>query len=877
MNSMNSSLELEPILLHTKTSLPVTRMSLIARQRLNTLIEQGTQGKLTLISAPAGFGKTTLLAQWALQSEHITAWISLDETENDFVRFWRYISQALTSVLPPIESKRIKQLARRLPSLSVNTFLDALINVLHGAEQSVVILLDDYHLMRKTDIHNGLTYFIEHIPQQIHIVIASRNELPFPTIRWRVSNEFTLIDYQQLKFTLQESEHFYQEIAGLSLSEGHIANLHNRTEGWITGLQLVSISLRSEANYEPFIASFAGFNRNIADYLFHEVIDKLPEDIQDFLLHTSVLERLDAKACDDLTLRSDGIQMLEMLKAWNLFLLPLDDHDTWYRYHHLFAEYLRNLAKRKHPDLWLTANVRASTSLAARGLMDEAIEHAFAVNDYKAAENLLTAHIGNVLERGEFPTLLRWFGSFPSHASLSTENSLIYTFILVVTGQMGIAEQQLHQIEQQYLHIEGEEARQQLQSGLLFVKSNLVFANGQFDQWFTFIAGMMDEFLPHNPIFFNFNYNKSDALVRRNAFGLKGVLSTDTESIGRLFSSVLEKHGWKDSLINLYLVQSLAEGLYEWNRLEESQALLHQVDRAAQLRQIPGLFVPNRITQAYVYWAKGQPELSHTLLEEAISIVAKLPETHWAIYLRACQIQLQLLQGQLSSAKKGMSSLLLSTKDRPDFNKEFEYLTLSRLLGAQHKEQEALRLLELLKPQAQRENSLMIRVEISIIQACLQEQLGQRSRALNALQEALVIGEANGYIRSFIDIGEVMEKLLVKYSEREKLLVSVDSTSSSPTIVSGTYIQKLLDAFPDKQQQAFTEPSPSALVEELTPTERHLLQLIYQGDSNKQIADKLCLSVGTIKVYISRVYNKLGVSSRTQALVRAQELRLLNI
>ncbi|WP_227013782.1 LuxR C-terminal-related transcriptional regulator [Paenibacillus psychroresistens] len=848
-------------------------MNQVTRQRLVDLIEQGVQGKLTLISAPAGFGKTTILSQWIRQTAYTTAWLSLDELDNDSVRFWRYVSKGLANALPTATGNRIEQLAHKLPNLSINTFLDALINELHTANQPTALLLDDYHVIEETSIHDGLSYFIEHIPQQIHLLISSRNELPFPTVKWRVRDEITIIDTQQLKFTLPESEAFYQETAGLTLSTELIAHLFYRTEGWITGLQLFSISLRSEADYEPFIANITGYNRNVADYLFHEVIAKLPEDIQDFLLCTSVLERLDAKACNDITLRSDGIQMLEKLKEWNLFLLPLDDHDIWYRYHHLFAEFLRNLAKRKHPDLWLSTNLLASSHLAERGLMDEAIDHAFAANEYIFAETLLSRHISNVLQRGEFPTLLKWFDSLTTHASLSPEMSLIYAFILVVTGQAESAGHQLNRVEQQFHSMEYGEARQQLQSGLLFVKSNLVFASGQFEQWFSFTAAILDEFLPHNSIFYNFNYNKTDPLVRRNAFGLKGVLSKDTEAIGKLFSNVLEKHGWEDSLINLYLIQSLAEGFYEWNRLEESQDLLHKLESVARLQQIPGLFVPNRITQAHVYWANGQPELSHAILEEAISIVLKLAETHWVSYLRACQSQLYLLQGQLPAAKKAMSILRISAKERPTFNKEFEYLALSRLLGAQHKELDALRLLELLKPQAQRENSLMCKVEISIIQACLQENLGQRSQALAALHDALVIGEANGYIRSFIDAGQVMAKLLVKYLDQKSRSDSLDSFPF--TRVSNTYIQKLLEAFPSKQKQETAFPSP-ALIEELTRTEHHLLKLIHQGESNKQIADKLNLSVGTVKVYVSRLYSKLDVSSRTQALVKAQELQLLH-
>ncbi|MFD0674622.1 LuxR C-terminal-related transcriptional regulator [Cohnella sp. GCM10027633] len=857
---MTTHLERTPVLLHTKTTPPVSRMHLVERQRLTELIEQGVQGRLTLLSAPAGFGKTTALSQWTRRTGCGVAWLSLDEADNDPTRFWRYVSQALSAVLPETTGRRLSQLSYTLPSLSINTFLDAMINELYSADRPAALVLDDYHLIANPGIHENIAYCIEHLPPQLRLVIASRGELPFPTVKWHVRGELATIDLKQLQFTAPEAESFYQDAIGVPLSQSQVESLLTHTEGWITGLQLLGISLRSAGDGEAFMAGFDGYNRDVADYLFHEVMAKLPADMQHFLLRTSVLTRLDARTCDDVTGRNDGLGMLERLQEWNLFLVPLDDQRAWYRYHHLFAEYLRNAARRNSDDLWHDAHAAASASFGARGYLDEAIDHAIAAGDYTAAESYLSRHIATVLQRGEFGALLRWFGSFPPETELASELSLLHAFLLVVTGQPEAAEQTLARVELRLGTTATDEQRKQLQSGILFVKSNLVFASGKFEQWFAFSAGIMDALLPHNPIFYNFNYNNADPLVRRNAFGLKGVLSPDTETIGKQFSGVLEKHGWEASLINLYLVQSLAEGYYEWNRLEESQRLLLQVERASRSRLVPGLYVPNRITQANVYAATGRLELAYTTLEETLAVVLKLPEPQWAAYVRATLLQLHLRHGQLPAAKKLAGALRLSAKDRPTFDLEFEALALSRLLGAQHKEPEALRLLELLKPQAQREGNLMSLAEIAIAQACLQESLGQRALAMAALQEALAIGEANGYVRSFVDAGEVMAKLLRRHAEQ-----------GDP---SSRYARALLEAYPGTTKQEPASPPPE-LIEELSRTELQLLELIRQGNSNQVIADKLHLSVGTVKVYVSRLYGKLGVSSRTQALARAKELRLL--
>ncbi|XID90126.1 LuxR C-terminal-related transcriptional regulator [Paenibacillaceae bacterium WGS1546] len=864
----------EPAILQSKTALPVARSNLVERGRLVELVERSAEGRLTLVSAPAGFGKSTLLGQWAGRTERAVAWVSHDEMDNDFVRFWRYVSEALLPFVPAASRQTYMQLVQAMPGLSMHAFLDAFVNRIAEIRRPVTLVLEDYHAITEKRVHAGVAYFAEHKPRRVHLLISSRNELPFPIAKWKVQDEFAAIDAGSLAFTLEESEAFYRA-NGIPLQARHVRALRKQTEGWVAGLQLVSISLRSDSNLDQFVEGFKGNHREVSDYLFQEVVSKLPEDVREFLLRTSVLERMDAKACEAVTGRSDAGVALERIKALNLFLIPLDDHDAWFRYHHLFADFLRGRLRKTDPGLWRRSCLAASKSMAARGLLDDAIDLALAAEDFDLMESLLQRHVANVLKRGEFPSLLQWFDAFPEQRELSPEMSLLHAFLYVVTGQRDPAVRKLARLEAQFRAMEPGEARQQLQSGLLFVKSNLLFTFGEFEQWFAFIDGILDEILPHNPFFYNFNYNLTEPLVRRTAFGLKGMLSSQTERIGKLFAGVLEKHGWGDSLINLYVVQSLAEGFYEWNRLAESQELLRKIERASRLKLVPGLFVPNRIAQADHEWLAGRRALAHETLDEALRFVSRATEKKWSDYLHAAKARLFLREGSTSAAKKEVAKLRIAPKDQPTYHREYEFLTLCRLLASRRKETEALRLLERMKPQAMREDSLQGLTEICLLQAELYDRMGQRTLSMRAMREALSIGETNGYVRSFLDGGDRTEKLLQKYGAFRSQK-DWRKEEDSGTDVSESYVSELLALFARERRQ---EPAASArqtgLIEPLTPTELQLLAWIRQGESNKRIAEIMSLSEGSVKVYSSRIYGKLGVSSRTQAVIAAQRLGLL--
>lgn len=860
--------------LQTKIKPPLPRANWINRTRLlRPDIAEQAGSRLIAVIAPAGFGKTTLLNQWVRGQGGLCGWVSLDTTDNDLMRFWRYVAYAFQPSLPSQAADRVISLIDSFPNVSAYTAVDALLNELVAVREPVVLVLDDYHVIGSQAVHESVSYAIDYLPDNVRIAIASRSELPFAASKWSARGQRTDVTALELLFDVEEVELFYREVVKLPLSPAHVGKLMAYTEGWVAGLQLVSISLSLHRNrMDSFIGQFAGHHPDISDYLLQEVFRGLDAGLQQFLLHSSVLQRLDAELCDAVLVRTDSRRMLETLKGLNLFLIPLDDFGTCYRYHHLFSEFLQKECRQSDPALWQRLHRSASRCLAERELADEAIGHAIAAEDFAYASSLLEGHIVIALRRGEFSTLLGWFGAFPARFELSPLLSLLHAFTLVVTRHFAEAERILEQVERK---IEGlsEEIRGEARSGAFFVRTNLAFTSGKLAEWYVY-AEELDGMFPESAVFYDFNYNRSEPLVRRTEFGLKGNLFPEVEAIAIRYTGMLQSRGWGDALVNQYVLQSLAEGYYEWNRLDECKRVLEQTGKVGRSRQVPGLFVPSRVTYARICMAQGRLPLAREALEEAAETVRSWGAYTWASPLLALLAWIDELDGHGDRAMEELCRLGLAAGDKPTFNRLFEYVILTRLLAARGQEMEALRLLELLKQQGARERCLSSVAEITVLQSMIEERTGNRRAALLALEEALDIGRQGGWIRLILDEGEPMRLLLAQYkrSGQDRLRSGVEVREGF-----SNYIERLLTLFRDAEDESPIRGSRQpALIEPLTPAERNLVDKLRQGASNKQIAGDLNLTEGTVKVYLSRIYGKLGVSSRTQALLRIQELRLFD-
>ena len=448
-----------PILV-TKLFIPATRPELVTRPRLIKRLDDGINRKLTLISAPAGFGKSTLVTEWLTTkgdnalSPFCVAWVSLDENDNDPVRFLTYLVESLHRLKGTdnaIGTGALVMLRSPQPPPS-ETVLTSLINEIAGLECKIFLVLDDYHLIETSAVHDALTFLLENLPSQLHLVITTREDPLLPLPRWRTRNQLTEIRAADLRFTAIEAAEFLNQVMGLSLSMEDIAALETRTEGWIAGLQLAALTLQGQTDTSRLIQTFTGSNRLVLDYLIEEVLNQQSEDIQNFLLQTSVLDQLTSSLCNAVTDEENGQMILEMLERANLFIIPLDNEREWYRYHHLFADLLRQRLRQTDLHTAPILHTRASVWYQENSFIDQAVDHAFLAEDYERCAVLIAGLVDRFWKLGDHVRLRIWLEKLPDEWLCEKPHLCIYrAWFLFSTGQRAKAEHYLQAAEQTLL------------------------------------------------------------------------------------------------------------------------------------------------------------------------------------------------------------------------------------------------------------------------------------------------------------------------------------------------------------------------------------------------------------------------------------------
>ncbi len=474
-------------LLTTKLYIPSRRADLVSRQRLIARLNEGLRRQLTLICTPAGFGKTTLLSEWL--SIHRAAcdhpqialgWVSLDAEDNDPMRFWHYLVTALDLAQPGVGESTLDALFAAQPT-SIPSLLTTVINTIASSPRDFALVLDDYHVIQTQAIHDTVTSLLEHLPQNMHLFIASRTEPPLALARLRARNQLLELRSSDLRFTHAEAALFLQRILDVRLSAEEVAVLEGRTEGWIAGLQLAALSMRGRTDLSTFIASFAGSHRYIVDYLAEEVLYRLPEAVQTFLLRTSILDRLCASLCNALTDQVDGQRTLEYLEHENVFIFPLDDERRWYRYHHLFAEVLSHRLQRLYPDLVPELHRRASVWCEDHDQLESAVEHALCAHDFERTVYLIEQKEAGelVTNRGEFGTLQRWMEALPYDLVRSRSRlCLIYIWSLLPLGRWHECERLLQDAERGLQSISEPAIVERVLSSMMAARAALAYNSG---------------------------------------------------------------------------------------------------------------------------------------------------------------------------------------------------------------------------------------------------------------------------------------------------------------------------------------------------------------------------------------------------------------
>jgi LuxR family maltose regulon positive regulatory protein len=900
-------------LLTTKLYVPPARLELVPRPRLIEQLNKSLTGKLTLISAPAGFGKTTLLSEWIPQSERCVTWVSLDRGDNDPTRFWVYFISALQMLHTDLGQNALVLLqSPQAPSLEF--ILTGLLNELAAFPDDFASVLEDYHLIENPAIHETVAFLLDHLPAHMHLVITTRIDPPLPLSRLRARRQLTELRAANLRFTPGEVTVFLNEVMSLSLSARDVAALEARTEGWIAGLQLVALSMQGRQDTAGFIEAFTGSHRYILDYLVDEVLERQGAEVKNFLLCTSILKRMSAPLCDAVTGQNGSQAMLEQLEQANLFITSLDDNRGWYRYHHLFADVLQVRLRQSRPDLLPDLHRRASQWYEACNSLAEAVQHALAAGDDVRAASLIEQVTWTLLGHGEANTLRGWLDRLPVETVRTRPRlSLAYAWILSLMGQIEAIEPRLQDAERALTAaisktsdqsaeidaIPGQIATLRAQDAL--AQSDMRRAIELCRHALTLLPaenilmrGIATLFLGHAELRSGHVAAAEQAYIEAGAFGMQADnlllglhglanLSTMQRAMGRLR---------KAAETSQYILQIIAEhrqpawpvtglayfglGLlyYQWNDLDAAARHLRLGIEFGQRGGLTDLEINSRDAMAFTLQAQHDPSGADEMLRQIAAMIEGHRYLGSPAQAAAQAARLQLRQGRIDQAVLWTERCGLRIDDTAwPYHREAEYLTLARVFIAQGQVEIVQDLLDRLLQTAESDKRTGSLVEILILQALARQAQGDSTGAMTAIANALALAEPEGYVRIFVDEGAAMAKLL-----RQAQLCGL----------APNYVGKLLAAFRADEREnpgekelqsppAPLPPRPAALplVEPLSPREVELLRLVAAGQSNQEIAQELFLAVGTVKKHLNNIFGKLDVQSRTQAITRARELDLL--
>ena len=903
-------------LVSTKLRPSQARPNLVARPRLIATLEREAGRKLTLISAPAGFGKTTLLVEWLREragGEGYVAWVSLDEGDNDPVRFLSYLVAALRKTGEEEFGEGVLAALRSPEPPRMEAVLGALINELADLPGEGAVVLDDYHVIDSENVHWIVTFLLERLPEDAHLVISARVDPPMPLARLRARGQMMELHAADLRFTPEEAAAFLNDTMGLDISAGDIAALEGVTEGWIAALQLAALSMRERKDVSDFIRSFSGEHRDVFDFLAEEVLERQSEPVQTFLLETSILDSLSGPLCDAVTGRNDGQRMLERLERENLLIVPLDDERVWYRYHHLFADFLRSRLEREQPERVAPLHLRASEWYEENASVAEAVRHALSAGDHERAARLMEGGVGQTWYRGEVMTLLGWLRELPKEAMLRRPLLLVwYAAALMLVGRFDGVESLLREAESAVGGAgegQGEELRpvadeadpQHVLATAAAVRSLHARLQGDpqgaIEHARRALALLPEDNLDPRPfaaLCLAEAYRDADDLEVANStfaetveLGLaaghdyialtamgslahlrmaQGRLREAEETLRQALGFAAERGAELLPAVGRVRI-AMGELLLERNDLEASERELtlgtELVERAGELE----ILARGQVALSRAKWARGDAEGALKLAHEAERLARESGAPQAITDAALWKARLHLMRNELRAAASELERAS-DVDEVPRSTQDAKRISLARLLIAREDHDEALQMLNHLRETAEAADQRGSVVEIRTLQALVLRAKDEKNRAIDVMGRALALAEPEGYVRIFVDEVSPMAELLSEVLEAQQR-GRLDSLSRVPA----RYLRKLLAALerdaPSASQPA-TEPP-----EVLSERELEVLQLIAAGKSNRRIASELFVSLGTVKTHINNLYRKLDSHSRTQAVARARELKLL--
>lgn len=868
-------------LLATKFFAPPGPAHDVSRPHLVQLLEDGLSRKLTLVCAAAGFGKSTLIGQWAQDCPYPSAWLSLDEEDRDPGRFLEYLLGALQLVAPSVGAG-LAAMLRGSPPTTAETVLTLLLNQLSGMPGKLILVLDDFHLAASKPVNEALAFLLDHMPAQFHLVVASREEPEVSLGRLRVQGQLTEIRQEQLRFALEEASALFNQRLALDLSKAQVQALEARTEGWVVGLKLAALSLHRHQDPEAFIASFTGSHRFVQDYLIEEVLQQQSPEVQSFLLRTSVLDRLCGALCDAVLQIQGGQGILDQLDQINLFIVPLDTERQWFRYHHLFADLLRQRLRQEESVEAL--HLRASQWYEANGLEVEAFHQAAAAKDIPRALRLIEGNGLPLYFRGETAPVVQWLSSQP-HAVLNTYPLLwvAFSWSLLFSGQPSQLEAKLQGAEAALRIAPQDLSTMETKGQVAALWAWLAVYRNDAESIYTHASRALELLSPDSlpartaarcalgvaQMF------RGERVLARMAFAkvieagqssgnlmfaavastaLAGIQATDYQLhfAAATYREVIQMIADPTHVLGFEAHLGLARILYDWNALEEaeSHALLCS-QLAARPENQSELGADN--LRARLMLVGGEHIEAEALLTRTIGATRTGPLTSRMQEAADLRVRHMLRRGEVQQAAE-----LASKHQLP--------VAQARALLAQGKGLAALRLMEVHGRSMEAQILAQETLKAKVLQAVIYHALGNRGSALQVLREAVAQAQPQGSIRLFVDEGAPMKILLTQLQHETGI---------------AQYVSQLLVAFgtqlPGIDRVAMaTGATPSHLpVDPFSQRELEILRLIQQGHSNQKISERLFLSLSTVKWHNQNIFSKLDVQRRTEAVARALELKIL--
>jgi LuxR family maltose regulon positive regulatory protein len=890
-------------ILTTKLYIPPPRSNLVSRPRLIERLNAGQHDKLTLVSAPAGFGKTTLLGEWISSSGKSFAWLSLDEDDNNLKRFLTYLIAALQQIDDSI-GDGILPLLEATGDPPVEPLITTLINNIVLMEKEFCLVLDDYHLITNQSIHQGINFLLEHLPPNAHILISGRVDPPIAISRMRARDQMTEVRPNDLRFMESEAKTFLNDLSGLDLSPEDLSALLSRTEGWITGLQLAALSMQDRQDKHEFVTAFSGSHHYIIDYLVDEVMARQSEEVRTFLYRTSILSRFCAPLSDAVLEISDSRKIIHDIDEANLFLVHLDDERKWYRYHHLFAEFLNQRLQEREPEKVLELHRQASLWFERNEFHTEAINHALKGEEFTRAAKLVESVGPMMMMRSEFDQLKSWLDAIPQEKVNSWPwLCIIRAWMCQRWAQFDEGEYYL-QCAERALELETTpepmDGVEVIQGQIFAIRALFSLTKGNVSQAIDY-ANEALEFLPDD--YFNrpvaadalgiakrisgdfegaikiFLEARRDSLAVGNRIlaqaiifelGLTHTLQGRLYQAAETFREAID-YTYQDTEIKIPYASSasvyLANILYEWNELDAAMAHLEEGIEIGLASKIVDAVAVGFASMAMVALAQGDLEAANQASKKNVRMVKDIPDLEPETLTKTLdsRVRLSISQNKLAEADRYIKERGLSVDTKIKYIADFEHIVLARLLvhlgrvnSAPQDLSDAHKLLGEILLMASSAGYLSLRIEALTFQALAFDVQGKHEQALNSLEEALTLAEPEGYIRIFIDEGKPMKDLLRQAFSRN---------------ISKDYVSTLLGSF--EPYKAKEKSIASSLVEPLTEREMEVLILLQTELTGPEIAQELSISLNTMRTHTKNIYSKLNVSNRRSAVRSAQELRIL--